>query len=160
MKLIDLPKKGIDCWRCKRNIFQVTTPNGADYYTCPLCDGTSYDLYGYDDAYDHDFITDAPAYCETCNILFGIGCTHAVNGCTNDIYYASLVHVNDNNNIKIPQFDNSDEAKLYYKENVGSIKWLCLCSGNCKNNQCTKATYPNRDTVDCHCEINLIHIIK
>ena len=56
-KTIAIPEKhkSRKCWHCKKHVFAVTTPSGADYYTCPLCGNG----------------------CSCCGILFSTSCTHS-----------------------------------------------------------------------------------
>lgn len=102
-----LPQLSSCCIKCDlRGVFTYT-PCGADYITCPCCE--SYDILT-DDAYSNDsrltflfdaFSTDDPDYdndnrltmhfCPKCCIMFDIGCTHAKQGCSDDVYNAHFI---------------------------------------------------------------------
>ena len=146
----EFPTAGISCDRCDDAMFISLTPSGADYTTCPICGiGDSYVDYNYDE--NHDF-----HYCDHCNIVYKLGCTHGVNGCTDDTYYAELV-----NGFKIGNMEYSGMPVFNsYKEcldliNNYELYWVCTCKGNCSD--CPKSAYPEYD-IKCHCENNLKHV--
>ena len=35
--------EGIKCWLCNKMDFTISTPSGADYITCPLCNSSRND---------------------------------------------------------------------------------------------------------------------
>lgn len=75
------------CDRCKEKSAFTTTPRGADFVLCPDCQ-----------AYivtDGNYINDNNrncdiCVCDKCSMMFDICCSHGVNGCTDDTYYARL----------------------------------------------------------------------
>jgi len=166
-----MPKNGIPCCKCRVEMFSIETPYGADYVTCPLC--KYWNIQG--DV--SDIISDilekreketgieeyTPYYCEKCNIMFRFGCTHAVNGCTDDIYHAELIKSyrvenqdfrreilgktflpSELNNIiykylfdifiGMPKFESLKECESIFPNLT--LNWNCTC--NKSNSQCSK----------------------
>ena len=86
----------------------VETPYGGDYLTCPLCQSMT------DIDTENNFGDNVYHYCEKCNILFTLCCTHIERGCTDDVYFAKLItSFTNNNNEKIyamPVFNSINEA--------------------------------------------------
>jgi len=78
MKNIDIPTH-------QKDIHFITTPQGANYITCPFCNEWI------DSSDDNYFENIEMEYCAHCKILFDLGCVYAELGCTDDIYYAKLV---------------------------------------------------------------------
>jgi hypothetical protein len=126
------------------------TPCGADWITCPICDGrndlvddTQFPLY-----YDSDNKYLNNSYCSNCKIMFDVGCTHAVNGCTDDCYNGHLIKKwkNIKENIiydGMPQFD-SDEEWYNNAFNIEIISWYCVNnSEHCNRGYYPKSKYPN-----------------
>lgn len=137
--------KGFPCDLCEKVFFTIRTEEGYGvmYYTCPICNRQS-DSEIENDLGDYH-------YCETCKIIFDICCTHAVNGCTCDIYYARLFGEIINGNIIMPISDSIDDVVLDEEK----YKWICMCKGTCDIDQCKKAFYKNYPNVKCRCELNL-----
>lgn len=127
---LPIPDKGVKCSRCKMNIFALETPCGADYSTCPICESpcASY-VHG-----DHKLIGkfedlqdeyDIDEYCCDCNIVFSSGCTHGVNGCTDNIYYGMLVKeykYADKHDI----YDKEETCDSYHDDMINFSGW-CYC---------------------------------
>lgn len=144
-ELIQLPDKGNMCQQCKKHIFALLTPSGGDYVTCPLC-GNGCLCCGFSTLdYDSDCEIDEH-YCNGCNILFNIGCTHSVNGCTDGIYYGKLIKSYTYQNITydgMPKF-KSFTHMFKILPHIKKINWQCMCYiSNCKS--CTHAFYPEKD---------------
>lgn len=78
----------LSCPRCRTRGHFVETPFGGDQVTCPFC-GQSSDLI--DEDTDVDCAEDTLRYCAGCRVVFDYGCTHASNGCTDDVCHAVLV---------------------------------------------------------------------
>ncbi len=219
----------VQCYSCKLNGFFCYTPQGADYYTCPLCrnydfkngsyifDKDLYDKY-FDnkDLYDKNSINDnenntcddentivddennteddentivddentteddentteddennteddenntedeeisindIPNFCDSCKIIFKVGCIHACNGCTDDCFNGHLVgkwKYKGEEYIGMPQFDTIDEW-LNEINNIDIIEWICPNNGlHCTKGSYPKATYPEEYTI---CEL-------
>jgi hypothetical protein len=153
MKTINIPKKCVECYRCNKKIYAITYPQGADYISCPLC--ASYIEPSCVSDSDSDIDLDY-SYCQKCKIVFKSGCTHAVNGCTDDIYYAQFLYeTHDNDKIKGPIIVESEEQAIFFlKSKTCKFIWVCMCDGDCTKNQCEKAYYPNYPGIEC-CKTNL-----
>ena len=140
------------CYECKINGLYCYTPQGADYYTCPLCENHDFfhgsfenklwNKYFGDDIYDKIYkIYGENLFCSNCKIIFSIGCVHGCNGCTDDCYNGHFIGKYKHNNIEyigMPCFDSIDE---WYNEikNIEILEWICP-----NNNSlfCDKAYYP------------------
>lgn len=167
-----IPENGIKCWKCDDSVFQVLTPYGADYHTCPICaepDISNTDDMTYDEWFswhdpkgdcDYDF-----NYCNKCNILFSTGCIHAENGCTDGIYYGSLVSSWEYENkiyYGMPKFKSFRDC--YNLISKLKLTWICMCTkiGGCQ--PCRKAmkTHPHYYVCECIKETNndLINIVE
>lgn len=144
------PKKCQTCWECKKA--KYTTYKSGD--RCPLC-GINTDVYSDDDeeclkyfnATNNDDMT--IYYCEDCRIIFQFGCTHAVNGCDENTYYARLVKAYELNGIKyenkMPIFNSVNEC--YKSLSNYKFEWNCMCVGKCDD--CPNAFYKNYQTGCC-----------
>ena len=134
MHPIQIPKSGIPCDRCNIKMFAGSTPNGADCVSCPLCDDV---FYIGEDELDIDIDS---YFCKKCGILFNLGCIHALNGCTSDIYHAELVHsyqIDGIETIGMPVFDSLEElTKLF--PNM-SLKFVCTCTDETR--RCPEGSY-------------------
>lgn len=135
--------KGQSCERCNNDmIFQVTTPVGADFHTCPLCGNWTDDLK--EEELDLFLEELECLYCKRCNIVYYYGCSHAVNGCTDDLYYGKIVtsYTYQGNVFNgMPQFESIEECTKLLKESQLLLNWECMCIQNsCKG--CPKAYYP------------------
>ena len=143
---------GIACHRCGEKIFAITTPNGADCITCPLCRK----LIAHSDdnmvkVNEDTYMT----YCTNCKIIFGLGCDHAENGCTDNVYYAEFIGelTNNKTSIKMPIFGSHDEIKYVLEKT--KYKHICMCKGKCQTDQCPEASYKNYPNMECQCKFNL-----
>jgi hypothetical protein len=147
----------VTCSCCNAGGFFCTTPEGASYHTCPFCGGT--DGVTND---DDDFLYDAEKnpyyelqmhYCPSCRILFNLGCTHAVNGCTDDVYNGHVIcqwklkghsHVYTG----MPQFADIGEM-ISELHKVEILSWVCPNKGA----HCTCGAYPKESNpkmyIDC-----------
>lgn len=138
MKYIPFPEKGIIC-RCNDAMFISYTPDGGDYVTCPVCWSKNSDS-------DFDCSDDVYHYCKECKILYDLGCTHAVNGCTSDFYYGKLVKGFKFNNIEYngcPIFNSHDEYIKYAK--LYELRWVCSCKSTCGIDNCTSSAYKQNE---------------
>lgn len=117
------------CYECKINGFYCYTPQGADYYTCSLCE-------------NHDFFLGSEIFEKKLwNKYFDVGCVHGCNGCTDNCYNGHFIgkyKYNDIEYIGMPYFDSIDE---WYNEikNIEILEWICP---NNINLFCNKAYYP------------------
>ncbi len=138
---------------CNCKGYFCQTPNGADYTTCPFCDGSDYCYLNYNkpnvekkfaevdkkDNYSHPIYED---FCDSCGILFRAGCRHQANGCTGDIYNAHVIrkwkYIPSNDIfIGMPGFESVDEW-LKEIDNIEVLDWICLGAGHCP----TGSLYP------------------
>jgi hypothetical protein len=119
MKNIIYFDKNVTCYCCKKKDFFCYTPNGADYTTCPLCDGIDQNYnYSSNSVYDNYDLTDEDnqcnlySFCDRCKLVYDVGCIHATVGCTDNCYNAHFIgkyKYKDNIYIGSPQFDDIDE---------------------------------------------------
>jgi hypothetical protein len=83
-------------------------------------------------------------FCSFCNILFNNGCTHAVNGCTDNVYFGKFItkcEINGKIYNGVIKYDNIIEY-LESIENMKIIEETCLCK-KYSQNICEKALYYN-----------------
>ncbi len=137
----------ISCNECNRSQFYCTTPNGGDFVTCPVCNGTEfkYQIYNHKDPNTHydKYIDDDDLhynnYCECCGIIYEDGCTHLECGCTSSLYNAHFISkwqkISDGQiYVGMPFFKDH----IDWEENASNIKileWICPntykhCDGN------------------------------
>jgi len=79
-----------NCRRCYESGAFCNLQMGGDYITCPKCDH----YFSSDDQIltSSDNIYEDYVYmCPKCTLIFDNHCSHAVNGCSDDVYYAQLV---------------------------------------------------------------------
>ena len=158
----------VKCSRCNNmSGFFVTTPGGADYTCCPLCE--SYDFLSSTPEINekHGFVTRSQEivkfidnseeiendennkfhlkFCRECRIIFDIGCMHGCNGCTSDVYNAHFIRkwkYRGEEYIGMPQFDDIEE---WFQE-VNNIEILEMCCPNrgiiCDRPGYSKDKYP------------------
>ena len=138
-----------ECYSCNKNMFVCYTPLGADYNTCPLCTrGDFYNLCNEEENKKYfkkyynvdDNIYEKYSFCKFCKIIYEVGCTHALEGCTENCYNAHLISkykYKDEIYDGMPQFDSVDE---WYNElnNIIILEWVCINNGLI----CKKALYP------------------
>jgi hypothetical protein len=140
------------CNYCKMSGFFCWTPDGADYHSCPCCGkndflnevglypDTKYEFL-FEDTSEDDMRT-MYRYCDKCNIMFNIGCSHAVAGCTSDVYNGHFIKQWKDKTTNIvyngmPQFDNAYD----WFDNANNVEVMeMFCPHN--NNKCKKAPYP------------------
>ncbi len=144
MKPIPFPSKGQICDRCGKNIFAFTTPNGADWTTCPICGYNCLCCHGSyhisnesNESNERDEFNKLDLeyhYCFECNILYTEGRIHAENGCTDSIYWGKLIESYTYKDITyegMPQFESISEcAKLLSQM---QLNWQCTGFGDCSN---------------------------
>jgi hypothetical protein len=151
MKNITQANTMVKCYNCNMNGFFCYTPNGADFDTCPFCGQNDY-LY----AGDHDNFEEISnilkkckigfSFCSSCRILYHTGCTHAVNGCTDDTYNAHVIKLWKYNGTiyeGMPQFASIDEW-LKQIQKIEVLEMICLNNGN----HCEKGRYPKSEYPD------------
>lgn len=161
-----------ECTDCKLKGFFCVTPNGGDYSTCPSCNGADFMCYnsyeetrkilmGYANEYEHEFeleldfedddMREMFPYCNKCNIIFELGCTHAIYGCTDSIYNCHFIKKwrDKTTNIAyvgMPKFEN--EMDWYNNvNNVEVLEMYCPHAGaKCKKSH---DSYYNRYSGAC-----------
>lgn len=139
-----------ECRNCDKKGFYCYTPRGADWQTCPFCKTGDFVYYTENttewDKYYSDFddleppMTKFYPFCHKCNIIYDVGCTHAVNGCTDDTYNGHVIAKwkhNDQTYTGMPQFESADEW-LAEVNNIEILEWTCPNNGI----HCTKGYYP------------------
>jgi hypothetical protein len=123
------------CYICKLNGFYVETPFGGDYLTCPLCDNQ------YENDYEIEY-----CFCEKCMIIYNIGCKHAENGCTDNIYNVHFIgkyKYNDEIFIGMPQFDDKNQIN-----DIEILEWICPNNGCiCENAYYKESKYYSKCTI-------------
>jgi hypothetical protein len=158
MKNIVCVKQIQQCFLCNTPGFFGTTPNGADYNTCPCCGNNDYlaestdtkidELWRKPDEEFQDDMRTKYLYCVLCGILFKLGCTHAANGCTDDVYNGHFIKRWKNKCTGeiyegMPCFDNANE----WYDHANDVEVLALfCPHN--DNKCKKSFYPTKS--DCN----------
>ena len=144
---------GISCSNCKMEGHFCYTPNGADYRTCPLCGNWDNEIIfklcdknkAFDDYYEQ--LHDGFDFCDRCKILYDIGCKHAANGCTSDIFNGHYVskwrYIPSNEvNVGMPQFDNTADFENEIM-NIEVLEWSCPNNGiHCTKGSYSKDKYP------------------
>jgi hypothetical protein len=141
--------KCVDCYRCREPIYAITTSQGGDYVACPCCS-----------FYDSKYIDNNRRYCQKCNILFEMSCTHAENGCTDDVLYSKFInkYTFDGNDFEgIPVFESINSAKKLLKTNrFKVIETICTCKGQDPFG-CRKSSYPDSINQKQRCSNGEIH---
>lgn len=144
------------CICCNAKGFFCYTPRGADFTSCPCCgeydflnktlEVSSHESKYYfllEDEYERDMRNEF-RYCNKCNFIFKIGCTHSLIGCTDSVYNghfikkwkhkkAPFVEYNG-----MPQFENNDD----WFNNVNDVEVLEMFCPH-KNNHCLKSPHVN-----------------
>lgn len=163
--LISLENKAT-CDSCKKPGFFTYTPFGADCTTCPICtkfefsymtqyltlkNGEKIDLHELD---NNSNLPRSEDYCANCRIIFFTGCTHAVNGCTDNCYNGHIIgkwkdKTTGQIYIGCPQFDDNDDW-YHNANNIEIIDEVCPNGGW----HCSNGSYKN--TSSCYLEIKRI----
>jgi hypothetical protein len=126
------------------------TPNGADWTTCPMCNGDNtlymdfklkegrdetsiHNLNHYSDCDytdDEDERDDVDGgrtiYCIDCKIIFRVGGYYIERGCTDSTYYAEMVSsfkVGDQEIKGIPRFKSHKQWKRLLRNKKLTLKW-------------------------------------
>ncbi len=131
------------CYNCNLKGFFCYTPEGADFETCPCCGSKDYLNYivnimnrgglssRYDFLFDDDDNSDDMRikykYCDDCKIIFCLGCTHRLSGCTDSTFNCHFIKKWKNKNTGIiydgmPRFDDTDD----WFNNVNNVEILEL----------------------------------
>ena len=151
------------CSWCKTSGFFCYTPDGADYHTCPLCTTNDFlrstKLQQYDEFYDEHCDDEwdnriAFSYCASCKIMFDVGCVHAVNGCTSNVFNGHLISKwQDKTTMEVytgmPQFASTDE----WFERATDVHVMDMVCINTASNigYCKHSSYPEyADKTFCH----------
>lgn len=153
------------CFACDMKGFFIETPCGADYYTCPCCnkydflhrimnkleDDNKYEKIFFDDNCDND-LRCSWSYCDTCKIIFEVGCMHYNGGCTSNVYNAHFIKkwkMKDSDIIfeGMPAFDNSDEWFDKANNIIILEKWCPHLGNKCKQG------YSNNSICDAHVKL-------
>lgn len=150
-----IPETGVPCYWCGKKMFAGDTPQGADCTSCPICkSGCWYPIpYYYDEdkgevVKDENYQGPNYNYCDQCNIVFGLGCTHGVNGCTDDIYHGRLVYSYEYGGEKhdgMPVFESVKHCRKVLPNM--KLNWFCTCNNN--QYDCKKASYPKEVEHNC-----------
>jgi hypothetical protein len=135
----------VKCYKCNQGGFFCTTPLGGDYQTCPLCgemncndilttveEENALEAKLKELGYNQSIVDFYLGYefCNQCKIIFEIGCTHAVQGCTDDVRNGHLIKrwkylptgfIYDG----MPQFENLDECKTNLDQ-IEILELICL----------------------------------
>jgi hypothetical protein len=125
---------------CCANISNISyTPRGADYHTCPICGDRTENMC---EANNACTVCNDASYCNKCNIIFDVGCTHACNGCTEDCHNGHIVSSwkDIEKNIiydGMPVFKSFD-AFLTDHDKFQILSWLCINDGK----HCSRGYYP------------------
>lgn len=154
MEIVPIPTIGQKCCNCKKNIFAVTTPLVGDIATCPCC-GSMFtkniwvcndfvEIYNQEKEYEEEKYEDCDIFefCDFCKIIFGIGCVHANNGCTDSVFYGMLVTsftlgYYDNVIYGMPVIKNDSDL-----ENLRNVKMECMHCFDPENMKyCEKSIY-------------------
>ena len=157
MEIIPVPTIGHECFDCKKNIFAVTTPLGGNVATCPCC-GSIFtktiwvcndfvEMYNQETEYEEEKYEDCELaeFCGDCKIIFDIGCIHAINGCTDGVFYGMLVTSFTLGSCKdviygMPIINNENDLK-----DLRNVKIECMHCLDPENMEyCEKAMYPER----------------
>lgn len=158
--------KTYKCYDCNMRGFFGYSPQGADYYTCPCCGGydflreqwnkskepTKYDFL-MEDEYDNDMRI-LYLYCSKCKIIFEHGCTHAINGCTDDVFNRHFIKKwrDKTTNIEydgMPIFEDQND----WFDNVTNVVVLEMYCPH-KGNRCVKS---HRDASKLCCCLDKIY---
>ena len=144
---------------CDNYGFYIETPMGGSFEKCPVCSHLYENMCWNDDIkYDKQIsnaiisicdnkpkLKDEISVCTKCNTLFLYGCTHSVNGCTDDIYHAKILNYKN----------------LYYIRTVSipdnalkNGKFICSCSINFNVENKTNKTKYCSNAFYQYCSIN------
>lgn len=148
---------------CNLGGFFCETPFGGDCSTCPLCGAFDITHLAYtwpkeleptqveyinwlDTLYDSTDLQYLYDFCPKCLIMYDIGCTHAIRGCTDDIFNAHVVSkykfrgfIYDG----MPQF-NSVQEWIDLANEIEILAMTCLNNGN----HCVASLCPNNNVCD------------
>ena len=125
------------CYKCDKPGFFSETGD----VTCPLCGARDISEM-YEDEFPEPDIRGELFFCPTCLIMFDLGCTHAENGCTDNVFNAHVIGKWEHKTTGfvydgMPKFDSTQEW-LDAGHNVNILQMVCLNSGL----HCDKASYP------------------
>jgi hypothetical protein len=120
------------CHKCHTAGVFTHTTSGGDAIVCPFCRKFLYDdMIDYEDNYDQYYSlehhTSEYIICDNCLIPFQMGCDHAIEGCSDNIFNAHIIsqwfdHDIDKLYIGTPKFDNLDE---FINANIEILELIC-----------------------------------
>lgn len=125
---------------CGLKGFFCRTPNAADYNTCPCCGKSDFLNALSDDKYtflfDKEYENDNRSmysYCESCKIMFMLGCTHYASESTDDVYNCHFIKKwkHKITNIEydgMPKFENTKDW-FDNANNIDVLKMYCPHNG-------------------------------
>ena len=140
------------CYRCEKIGFYVETPHYGDNVTCPCCDSEKEkeEEENEDNNIMHQYI-----YCDSCRIVYNIGCNHAENLCPDNTMNAHVISkwkYKGEIYVGMPQFDSHDE----YMSEINKIEVLeTVCLRN--EGPCVYACYKEEmcpSSYGCHLPLN------
>lgn len=136
MKNLIQVKTNVKCFGCSKNAFFCLTPCGADFTTCPMCGAFDHlnsqnDNEKYEFLYEEEFDDDNRikfSFCDKCKIMYLVGCTHSMEGCSDNVYNAHVIGkwmYKNEEYTGMPQFNNIDE--WFDKANdVQVLQLICI----------------------------------
>ena len=136
------------CYKCDKPGFFSTIDDDA---TCPLC-GARDISERYEDQFPETDIRGELFFCPTCLIMFDLGCTHAENGCTGNIFNGHVIgkweHKHEHKTTGfvydgMPKFDSIQEWLNVGQDVINVLHMVCLNSGlHCDKAFYSKAKHP------------------
>lgn len=127
------------CKHCQTLGTFCETPFDCTEITCPFCSQYATTL-----SYQSPNLA-WNTYCTNCNLLFGIGCDHAVREPYKDIFFAAVVKRYNYLNVwytGMPVFESKAMAEYLVPHMV--IEFVCTCHGNCTQQLCSASLQPVR----------------
>ena len=147
--------KGV-CANCDKSGYFTSYPRGASEIECPFCN----EIFSYLEEYGKrrnsvqiEYVLKGAklnnniVYCYDCHNIYMPGCTHAHNGCSEDIDNAVTFLIGD----KRPTFESFEEFKEVTKDK--KLYGTCNCFN--ENSRCSKESYKENFQ---RCNINNMEI--
>ena len=139
-----------ECGNCDKSGYFTCYPGGGSEIECPFCN----EIYSFEDNYeicdnsvrvkynlDKELEKDL-YYCYECHNIYMSGCTHADNGCSENIDNAIIVKIDDN----IPKFRTFEGFVDGIKNK--SLYGTCNCHNEKK--RCIKEYYKRKEFSRCN----------